>query len=47
MQDMADGDSPPTHDEAVEYLEFNVTQAYVGEHTPAFIMNVALGEQKI
>ena len=37
MQDMADGDSPPTYDEAVEYLEFNVTQAYVGEHTPAFI----------
>jgi hypothetical protein len=36
-----------TYDEAVEYLEFNVTQAYVGEHTPAFLMNVALGEQKI
>jgi len=36
-----------TYDEAVEYLEFNVTQAYVGEHTPAFIMNVALGEQKL
>jgi len=27
----------PTYEEAVEYLEFNVTQAYVGEHTPAFI----------
>ena len=26
-----------TYDEAVEYMEFNVTQAYVGEHTPAFI----------
>ena len=26
-----------TYDEAVEYLEFNVTQAYVGECTPAFI----------
>ena len=26
-----------TSDEAVEYLHFNVTQAYVGEHTPAFI----------
>ncbi len=36
-----------TYDEAVEYLEFNVTQAYVGENTPAFIMNVALGEQKL
>ena len=35
------------YEEAVEYLEFNVTQAYVGEHTPAFIMNVAMGERKI
>ena len=26
-----------TYDEAVEYLEFNVTQAYAGEHTPAFL----------
>ena len=26
-----------TYDEAVEYMEFNVTQAYVGENTPAFI----------
>ena len=26
-----------THCEALEYLNFNVTQAYVGEHTPAFI----------
>jgi len=26
-----------TYEEAVEYMEFNVTQAYVGEHTPAFI----------
>jgi hypothetical protein len=26
-----------TFEEAVEYLDFNVTQAYVGEHTPAFI----------
>ena len=33
-----------TYDEAVEYLEFNVTQAYVGEHTPAFLMNIALEE---
>ena len=30
-------DEVMTYDEAVEYLEFNVTQAYVGEHTPAFI----------
>jgi hypothetical protein len=45
MQDMADGDSPPTHDEAVEYLEFNVTQAYVGENTPAFIRGVDKNHQ--
>ena len=48
---MADGDFPSqtgmTYDEAVEYLEFNVTQAYVGENTPAYIMSVALGEQKL
>ena len=45
---MADGDFPSqtgmTYDEAAEYIEFNVTQAYVGEHTPAFLMNVALKE---
>jgi len=45
---MADGDFPSqtgmTYDEAVEYIEFNVTQAYVGEHTPAFLMNIALEE---
>ena len=45
--DLPDGDSPPTYDEAVEYLEFNVIQAYVGEHTPAFIFNLDLGEQKL
>ena len=32
-------DEVMTYDEAVEYLEFNVTQAYVGEHTPAFILH--------
>jgi Zn/Cd-binding protein ZinT len=46
----ADGGFPSqtgmTYDEAVEYLEFNVTQAYVGEHTPAFI-RLDLGEQKL
>jgi hypothetical protein len=46
MQDMAEGDSPPTYDEAVEYMDFNVTGAYVGEHTPAFI-KLDLGEQKL
>ena len=35
-----------THCEAVEYLEFNVLQAYVGEYTPAFI-RLDLGEQKL
>lgn len=25
-----------SHDEAEEYFEFNVTGAYVGDHTPAF-----------
>ena len=31
-----------TYDEAVEYIEFNVTQAYVGKHTPAFIYPMEL-----
>ena len=26
-----------TYDEAVEHLGFNVTDAYVGEHTPIFL----------
>ena len=26
-----------THEEAVEYFDFNVTGSYVGEYTPAFI----------
>ena len=26
-----------TYDEAVEYMNFNVISAYVGENTPAFI----------
>jgi hypothetical protein len=30
-------DDSMSYEEASEYLEFNVTQAYVGEHTPAFI----------
>jgi len=34
------------YEEAVEYFEFNVTQAYVGEYTPAFI-RLDLGEQKL
>jgi len=39
MKDMDEG-------EALEYFEFNVTQAYVGEHTPAFI-KLYLGGQKL
>ena len=35
--DVMNGEPQMTYDEAVEYLEFNVTQAYVGENTPAFI----------
>ena len=35
-------DEVMTYDEAVEYIEFNVTQAYVGEHTPAFIYPMEL-----
>jgi hypothetical protein len=27
-----------TADEAIEYMDFNVTGAYVGEHTPEFIL---------
>ena len=26
-----------THNEAVEYFDFNVAGSYVGDHTPAFI----------
>ena len=26
-----------TYEEAVEYFNYNVNQAYVGEHTPAFM----------
>ena len=29
-------------EEAQEYIEFNVTQAYAGEHTPAFIYPMEL-----
>ena len=38
LQDVED--EVMTYDEAAEYLEFNVTQAYVGDHTPAFIMGL-------
>ena len=37
MAGFSDDHHTMTYDEAVEYFHFNVTQAYVGEHTPAFI----------
>ena len=37
MAESGQDEAGMTHDEAEEYLEFNVTQAYVGENTPAFI----------
>jgi len=39
MKDMDEG-------EAIEFMEFNVAGAYVGEFTPAFI-KLDLGEQKL
>ena len=35
--DTMNGEPQMTYDEAVEYMDFNVTGADVGEHTPAFI----------
>jgi len=29
-----------TYDEALEYFEFNVIGAFVGEHTPTFVNNL-------
>ena len=39
--DTMNGEPQMTYDEAVEYMNFNVTQAYVGENTPAFIHMIA------
>ena len=39
--DPMNGEPQMTHEEALEYLEFNVTQAYVGEHTPAFVNSMS------
>ena len=33
-----------THEEAVEYMDFNVTGAYMGEGTPIFIHPMSLEE---
>ena len=35
-----------THCEALEFFNFNIAGAYVGEYTPAFI-KLDIGEQKI
>ncbi len=34
-----------SQEEAIEYLEFNVLDAYVGEHTPAFLYPKENGNQ--
>jgi hypothetical protein len=44
--DVMNGEPQMTYDEAVEYMGFNVTGAYVGEYTPAFI-KLNFGGQKL
>lgn len=29
-----------THDEAIEYFEFNITGSYVGSNTPTFLVDI-------
>jgi hypothetical protein len=33
-----------TYDEALEYFEFNIAGAYVGEQTPVFVMRCGIDE---
>jgi|TARA_R110000824_G_scaffold66566_1_gene172670 hypothetical protein len=33
-----------SYEEAIDFFEFNVIGAYVGEHTPAFLESIALSE---
>ena len=33
-----------SHEEAIDFFEFNVIGAYVGEYTPAFLESIALSE---
>lgn len=33
-----------THEEAVEYFEYNQAGAYVGEHTPCFLEGIVMME---
>lgn len=35
-----------SHDEAVEYMEYNVVGAYVGSHTPVFIQEATIDDRK-
>lgn len=37
MAGFSDDHHTMTYEEAIEYFEFNVTGAYVGEYTPAFL----------
>jgi|TARA_R100001530_G_scaffold19084_2_gene16162 hypothetical protein len=36
-----------TYEEAVEYFEFNQRGAYVGEHTPCFLENIAFTDEEL
>ena len=35
-----------SHEEAVEYFEYNQIGAYVGDHTPCFIEDIAFTENE-
>ena len=34
-----------SHDEAVEYMEYNVVGAYVGSHTPVFMQEATIDDR--
>lgn len=40
MQDILMERDKMTHDEAMEYIEYNITSAHVGEFTPIHIYNI-------
>lgn len=33
-----------THEEAIEFFDFNIAGAYVGEHTPIFVMRCGISD---
>lgn len=35
-----------SHDEAVEYMEYNVVGAYVGSHTPIFVQEAKIDDRE-